>query len=179
MNGDLGEPQPLLIKPSTTEFFDPQGADGIIRLTSNQQLELYCSSGFSSPGGISSNSITITCTSGNRFLYSSTAFAFNAFICTAYPAYSARKTGGRCYNNGYEVEIGFEVGSAARFLRMISLCHDEVTEETYYTKYRFSPGNAGYQIGNFKNSMFHFQCCFSFIFNVISVSFTKSFQSKI
>lgn len=153
MNGDLGEPQPLLIKPGTTQFFYPQGSDGIIRLAHNEQLELYCSAGFASPGG-ASNSITISCTSGNQFLYASTAFTFNSFTCNSYPAHTARKTGGRCYNNGYEVEIGFEVGSASRFLQMMTLCHDDVTEETYYTKYKFTPANAAYQIGKI---VFHIQ----------------------
>lgn len=143
----------MLIKPGTTEFFYPQGSDGIIRLTSNQQLELYCSSGFASPGGASSNSITISCTGGNQFLYGGNAYTFSSFYCTAMPAYTARKTGGRCYNNGYEVEIGFEVGSYTRFLRMLTLCHDEYTEETYYTNYKFTPANTAYQIGMF---FFHF-----------------------
>lgn len=146
MNGDLGEPQPLLIKPGTTEFFDPQGSDGIIRLNSNQQLELYCTTGFASPGA-ATNSITVSCTSGNQFLYSGAAFPFNSFTCRAYPDHTARKTGARCFNNGFEVEIGFQIDSTSRFLQIMTLCHDEVTEETYYVKHKFTPANAGFQTG--------------------------------
>lgn len=159
VNGDLGEPQPLLIIPGTTEFFNPQGSDGIIRLNNNQQLELYCSTGFASPGA-SSNSIIITCTSGNLFLYSGSAFSFNTFTCSVYPIHKARKTGGRCFNNGYEVEIGFEVGSASRFLQVMTLCHDEITEETYYVKHKFTPASAAYQVGTRDNKipLLHKKC---------------------
>ncbi|KAG5680887.1 hypothetical protein PVAND_010366 [Polypedilum vanderplanki] len=145
VNGDLGDPQPLLIRPGSTQFFNPQGTDGIIHLNDNQQLELYCSSGFASPAGIATNSITVTCTSGNRFSYNSIAYYFNNYYCSAYPAHKARKTGGRCYNNGYEVEIGFEVGT--RFLRIMTVCHNEIVEENYYAKYKLTPANVGYQIG--------------------------------
>lgn len=145
----MGEPQPLLIRPGTTEFFDPQGSDGIIRLNSNQQLELFCSGSFTSPAG-ASGSITVTCTSGNQFLFSGASFPFSSFVCNAYPTHIARRTGARCFNNGVDVEIGFEVGSSARFLQVMTLCHDEVTEETYFVRHRFTPANAGFQIGKNK-----------------------------
>lgn len=151
----MGEPQPLLIKPGTTEFFDPQGSDGIIRLNNNQQLELFCSGGFTNPAG-ASGSITVTCTSGNQFSFSGTSFPFSSFVCSAYPIHIARRTGGRCFNNGVEVEIGFEVGSSARFLQVMSLCHDEVTEETYFVKHKFTPANAAFQIGKKELKKFKF-----------------------
>jgi hypothetical protein len=177
VNGGLGEPQPLLIKPGTTEFYLPQGSDGIVRLNSNEQLELYCTNGFASPGG-ASNSITVTCSSNNQFSFGGNTYAFNAFYCTAYPVHKARKTGGRCYNNGYEVEIGFEVGSSARFLRTILTCHDEVTEETYYAYYKFTPATAAYQSGNFiilcfifhiVSNVFHFHYCSSLMILIIKI----------
>lgn len=137
------------MKPGTTEFFNPQGTDGIIRLNNNEQLELYCSGAFASPGG-ASGSITVTCTGGNQFSYSTGSFPFSSFVCNEYPTYIARRTGARCFNNGIVVEIGFEVGSTARFLEVMNLCHDEVTEETYYVKHKFTPANAAYQIGKKK-----------------------------
>jgi hypothetical protein len=137
--------QPLLIRPGSTQFYDPQGSDGIINFNANQQLELYCSTSFASPAGIATSSITVTCSSGNRFTYNSATFDFSNFYCSAYPYHTARKTGGRCYNNGYEVEIGFEVGT--RFLRIMTVCHDEVVEENFYSKYRLTPASVGYQTG--------------------------------
>jgi hypothetical protein len=146
----LGEPQPLLIRPATTSWFNPQGSDGIIRLNSNEQLELFCTTGFSSPAGTAGNSITITCAGGNQFSHNGFTFPFNNFVCNAYPAHTARRTGARCFNNGIIVEIGFEVGSSARFLHVMDVCHDEVTDENYYAKYAFTPANAGFQIGKIK-----------------------------
>jgi hypothetical protein len=144
VNADLGDPQPLLLRPGSTQFFEPQGTDGIIHFNDFQQLELYCAT-FASPAGIATSSITVTCSAGNRFTYNSIAFDFNSFTCSSYPAHTARKTGARCYNGGFEVEIGFVV--ATRFLRLMTVCHDEITEETYYAKLRITPNNVGYQTG--------------------------------
>jgi len=141
-----GEPQPLLIRPGTSEFFNPTGRYGIITLNENQQIELYCSNGFASPAGTTGNSVTATCSTGNQFTFNNGRYNFYQFVCQSYPAHSARKTGARCYNNGYELEIGFVV--ATRFLRIMTVCHDEVREETYYAKYQLLPANDGFQTGN-------------------------------
>lgn len=70
---------------------------------------------------------------------------FNNYMCKAYPTHTAKETGGRCYNNGYLVQVGYQVDT--RFLKVLEVCHDKVTEETYYTKHRFSPANSKYQTG--------------------------------
>ena len=144
VNGGLGEPQPLLIRPGTSNFYYPAGKDGIINLNENNQIEIFCTSGFATPSGLS-NSATATCASGNQFIVNNVRYSFNQFVCKNFVESTARKTGGRCYNNGYEVEIGFVV--ATRFLRTMTVCHDETREETYYAKYSMTPANEGYQTG--------------------------------
>jgi len=144
VNGDIGEPQPLLIKPGTSEFYNPTGRFGIISVNEGESIELYCSGEFASPAG-AGYSIMATCTTGNQFLYDNVAYNFIDFTCKAYPAHSVRKTGGRCYNDGYVLEAGFVVDS--RFLKVYESCFDEVREEVYYTQYKLAPENDGYQSG--------------------------------
>ncbi|CAO1405394.1 unnamed protein product [Diamesa tonsa] len=155
VNGGLGEPQPLLIRPGTSNFYYPAGKDGIINLNENGQIEIFCSSGFATPSGVA-NSATATCASGNQFIVNNVRYSFNQFACKNFVESTARKTGGRCYNNGFEVEIGFVVST--RFLRTMTVCHDETREETYYAKYTMTPANEGYQTGyprpNFVNGPF-------------------------
>lgn len=140
-----GDPQPLLIKPGTSEFFSPSSRDGIIRMNENEQIELYCSSSFASPAGAGTGSILATCTTGNQFLFNNARYNFNQFQCSAFPAHTARKSGARCYNNGYVIQHGFAAGS--RFLNVFDSCHDEVREETYYAYYQLKPANDGFQTG--------------------------------
>lgn len=144
VNGDLADPQPLLIKPGTSEFFNPSSKAGIVELNENQQIELYCSStGFASPAN-AGNKIIATC-NGGQFTFNSVKYNFNQFQCKAFPDHTARTTGARCYNNGYVVEIGFIVET--RFLRIITLCHDTAREETYYAYFQTTPANNGFQTG--------------------------------
>ena len=139
-----GEPQPLLLRPGTTEIFHPSGRNGIITLNVNEQIELYCSKGFASPSR-SEKTIIATCTSGNLFSYNNLDYEFKSFFCTAFTAHAAQKSGARCFNNGYIIEHGFPVES--RFVKVFESCHDEVTEENYYSYYKFTPANDGFQTG--------------------------------
>lgn len=138
------EPQPLFIKPGTSEFYFPTGRYGMVSVNEGQSIELFCSGEFASPAG-ASNSIMATCTTGNQFLYNGVAYNFIDFACKAYPAHTVRKTGGRCYNNGYDLEAGFIVDS--RFLNVYNSCFDEVREEVYYSSYKLTPENDGFQSG--------------------------------
>lgn len=114
----------------------------------NQQIELYCSAGFASPAG-AGTTVMATCTTGNQFLYNNVRYDFNQFACTSFPAHSARKSGARCYNNGYIVEHGFVVDT--RYLKVFESCFDEVREEVYYTSYQIKPENDGFQSGEKTN----------------------------
>ncbi|CRK98271.1 CLUMA_CG011633, isoform A [Clunio marinus] len=144
VNGDLGEPQPLLIRPGMSEFFFPSGRDGIITMNENEQIELYCSSGFDSPSN-AGNTVMASCTTGNQFLFNGIRYNFIQFSCKSYPVHVARESGARCYNNGYIVKHGFDVGN--RFLNVYDSCHDKVREENYYSYYQLTPANDGYQAG--------------------------------
>lgn len=133
-----------MIRPGTSTLFYPATKSGIISLTANQQIELHCSGGFASPAG-AGTSITVSCSTSNQFLYNNVRYNFNSFYCSGFTASAAKKSTARCYNSGYIIEHGFQVGT--RFIKLYDACHNDVREETYYVKHAFSPANAGYQTG--------------------------------
>lgn len=109
-------------------------------------------SGFQSPAG-ADTLIQVTCTAGNLFSYNGYKLGFKNYICKAYPYHTAKKNGARCYNNGVLIDIGYEVQT--RWLHVMTVCHDEVTEENYYAKHRFTPANAKFQSGMVSFSFFY------------------------
>lgn len=135
----MGDIEPLLIHPGTTQFVMPHDKQGIILIPTGDQVELHCHNGFYEPY-TKEKSVLVKCTPQNEFTYSSVAYDFKELQCySKLPKHSYRVTTRKCFNNAVVVEIGFQVD--ARFLTLFEVCHDKVTEQTYYTKYKFVPGN--------------------------------------
>jgi DNA/RNA endonuclease G (NUC1) len=143
---DTGNPQPLFIRPGTSQWFHPADRRGVLELAVNQEIELACSGSFSTPtqiGTVSGTQIRIACSGGTRFRFNNILYNFNEFTCRNWPTYVAqrRATTTRCFNQGTIVDIGFQVGT--RFLRSFTSCHDPRTEENYYTEYQLTPAADG------------------------------------
>lgn len=142
-NSQLGSPQPLYIRPGTTQFFHPADRRGTREFTANQNLELFCSHGFASPAGVSGNLITVTCASGQQFRFNNVLNNLSQYRCRDWPTFVAQRrvTTQRCFNQGVFVDVGFHVGN--RFLRVFTSCHDPAAEVNYYTEYVLSPAADG------------------------------------
>lgn len=138
-----GNPQPLFIRPGTSTWFHPATRNGIINMNLNQQMELFCGSGFASPAGVSGTNINVACQSGQTFRFNNVNHNFNAFRCREWPVSTPRRRAGtaRCFNNGIFVDVGFVVGT--RFLHVYTVCHNLVTEENHYAAYTFTPASDG------------------------------------
>lgn len=160
ISGGLPEPQPLLIVPNTERFLEPQGSNGIIYMSLGESVELYCSGSFIAPF-TNTKTLIANCISGNIFSVYGVNYAFNALACTGQVFHTARRTSRRCGLLAQQQlsEVGFEVGT--RFLRIMDICHDEVTETSLYAHYVQTPANEGFQrsfprpsflTGNFFNS---------------------------
>lgn len=144
INTQLGNPQPLYLRPGTTQFFHPTSRPGFMEFTANQNMELFCSNGFESPNRATGNLITVTCFSGVSFRFDNILFNINTFRCREWPTYVAQRrvTTQRCFNQGVFVDIGFQV-AANRFVRVFSTCHNPVAEVNYYAEYILGPMAAG------------------------------------
>lgn len=141
----LGSPQPLFIRPGTEQFFHPSDRRGIFQLTVNQEIELFCTTGFTVPGGLVYNSIVIACFSDTVFTYNGIFYNINEFACRAWPTSVAqrRATTAQCFNQSTIVDVGFQVNN--RFLKVFSACHNEYLEQNYYTEYELTPSSDGSQ----------------------------------
>lgn len=133
----------MIIKPGTSAFVYPEDSAGIVFLADNQEVEIHCTSGFVVPAG-AGNSAIAKCVDGNLFSVRDIAYSFKDFTCVGQAYHIARKTQKSCFNGAAQVEIGFDLGS--RFLKVLEVCHDEVTEETYYAKYQLTPASEGWGV---------------------------------
>lgn len=138
---DTATPQPLFIRPGTSNWFYPTSRVGSLEFTANQEIELFCTNGFATPAGVTQNSIRIACSGGTRFRFNNIYHNFNEFTCRNWPAFIARATGARCFNNAIVIEVGFVVET--RFMRVYTSCHDPITEENYFTQYQLNPSSDG------------------------------------
>jgi hypothetical protein len=141
VNGDLSDPQPLIISPGTSSFLYPEDKTGIIKVLSGQEVEIYCTAGLKVPADIGYSAI-VKCVDGNKYEVNGTSYIFKDFMCKSIPYHTARKTGNNCFNNAAQVEIGFALDSS-RFLKVLEVCHDEKSEETYFAKYQLTPASSG------------------------------------
>jgi hypothetical protein len=143
INRDLGNPQPLYIRPGTEKFVHPLNRNGIIEMAANEEMELFCTNAFATPSDVESNLIRISCVSDTRFQHNGIIYNINQFTCRNWPTSVAqrRATITRCFNQGTLIDVGFQVNE--RFLHVYSACHDPKTEENYYTQDRLTPASAG------------------------------------
>lgn len=138
---DLVDPQPLMIKPGTEEFFYADNPNRFLNFHEGQQLELFCSSRFNAT--LPSNLVIATCVSGTTFMIEQTVYDFSELYCTGNVAHTAMRTAEKCYGDAIIVKIGFPVNS--RFLTVMDVCFDEVLNRPLYSHYNFIPANTGYQ----------------------------------
>lgn len=130
----------MIIKPGTAAFLFPENRTGIVYLADGDEVEVYCTSALKAPAGVG-NSVIAKCVDGNLFEVNGVPYTFKDFSCTSIPSHTTRKTGGKCFNDGIMVDIGFDLGD--RFLKVLEVCHDAVTEETYFAKYQLTPAAEG------------------------------------
>lgn len=149
---DLGAPQPLFIRPGTSKLLHPTDRSGILTMETSQQIELFCTNGFSSPRGIESDLVSVSCAEGSRFDFNGRLHNLDEFSCRKYPSHSLRRrNSSRCFNKSEIVDVGFYVGE--RFIQTMTICHHPATEQTYYAKYQLTPANVAAQQG-FKRPTF-------------------------
>lgn len=149
-NGDLGEPQPLLLKPNWTEwdaFFLPEDTSGTITFGYGDPVNLAC------PGSTlivddwetTLTSGTATCVSGTRFSIFGQTVSFDTITCSSYPWHTARYSGRGCWGGFREIEVGFQVGDG--FLKHLEICFDDERQSSVYSRFNLTSAIGGYQHG--------------------------------
>lgn len=145
-SNDKNRHQPLLIHPNTSKFLHPTERTGIITIRRDEKIQLFCSTGFSYPTTINGNSVYVQCMNNGHIQLNDGQRFLNNFSCRKHPIHSARqRVNKRCFNNATLVDIGFEVDN--KFLITMTVCHDSISQQTYYVKYRLTPANVASQHG--------------------------------
>ncbi|XP_055919682.1 uncharacterized protein LOC129951510 [Eupeodes corollae] len=138
---ELGlDAQPLFLTPGASTQW-PVSVSGDMELAAGDSLELFCSSTFANPSGIS-GSQTATCVSGLDFKIGKSTYNISEVTCSSWPSFTTRETGEKC-NGGEIYETGFTVGT--RFVKQLEICFNEAEEATRYVFHTLSPENMGFQ----------------------------------
>lgn len=149
-NNDIGDPQPLLLKPNGTDynpFYLPEGTTDNIIFQSGDIINMSCPGGKVITNSIATNFTTIAakCVKDKQFEVLGKPILFNLINCTDYPQHTARYTGNNCSGNYKETEIGFDLLDSNRFLRHIVTCFDDLTQNTIYSWFNLTAKIGGYQ----------------------------------
>ncbi|XP_065362077.1 uncharacterized protein LOC135955646 [Calliphora vicina] len=141
VTGDLHDPAPLFTYHGTYEWLVPT-PEGVVELKNGQYIDMYCTDSFANPFD-NKSAITAQCLQGLYFLVNGTIFPFSNFSCSAWPNYTARRTGRQCSGGTDLLEVGFEVQGG--FLQTMDICHDEINEVTRYVHHVLNPSSSIYQ----------------------------------
>lgn len=137
--------QPLIIYPGTKKFVFPFDKSGLIHVKRLEELELFCNFGFLTPD-THFQTVRVKCEDNKLFSYGNQYHEFKDFQCRkSGPIDTARRKRQICYNNATMIKVDYQID--ARRITLFEACFDEKIEQTYYTKYRFVPGNFENQHG--------------------------------
>ncbi|XP_017782211.1 PREDICTED: uncharacterized protein LOC108566704 [Nicrophorus vespilloides] len=148
INNGLGNPQALILDPKKTEgaeaFFLPTDGD-VIEFKENQSVLFAC------PGGkliVGETNMNVKEAEGkcksNKFEVLSNTVRMNEINCTRMPAHKARYTGNSCLGKFKEIEAGFQLEE--RFVRVIKICFDYVSQNAIYSEFNLTRTIDGYQV---------------------------------
>ncbi|XP_016997013.3 uncharacterized protein [Drosophila takahashii] len=145
VNGDLNDPAPLFSRHNSYEIIVPDPTD-TVRLLNGELLDMFCPGvGFAAPFANRSQ-VTATCLQNKYFLVDDLIYPFANFSCTAWPIFTALRTGKDCNGGTDLVQVGFEVEDGG-FLQSYELCHDAEAEATRYVHHVLYPSSYDYQHG--------------------------------
>ncbi|KAJ8913414.1 hypothetical protein NQ315_017157 [Exocentrus adspersus] len=147
-NGDLGEPQPLIVDLSLN-IIEPQGKDEVA-FSANETFLLSCpNSHLIVESGNTKRNLTenetATCVSGKQFRVQNTTTIFANITCLQYPYHVARLTNQTCEHGNQEIEVGFFI--LQTYVRHVSICFDKKQHASLYSYFRLTPTIQGRQSG--------------------------------
>jgi hypothetical protein len=144
-NGQL-----LVLKPGQNQgndaWFYPQSGD-TITFEENESVLFACPGGNLRISGSNQaeTQAEATC-SDNQFTLLGKTVGFSSITCSRDPWHTARYSGNTCLGTYKEIEIGFELEDGW-FVRVISVCFDDVHQNSLYSEFNLTKSIEGYQSG--------------------------------
>ncbi|XP_063696038.1 uncharacterized protein LOC134827368 [Culicoides brevitarsis] len=140
INKDLPERQPLLLSPGSNNSVLPSTADGVVTLSSSQNIELFCTEGFEKLSN--AKSLQASCSRANVVKVNGKEMNIHDIQCQKSSRPHIREAG-KCYNGASLLHIGYQMGS--RFMKLIEICFDRKEERTLYAHATLTKANAAHQ----------------------------------
>lgn len=127
-------------------FILPIDNTGKLSFKSKETVEINCPGGFIRVQNVTQDvSVAIaTCSTSNKFKILDKSVPLTDISCTKYPKHEARYSGKTCYESSKEIIIGFPLKE--EFLKQITVCFDDIEQNSLYSTYTLSRAIAGYQI---------------------------------
>lgn len=150
VNGNVDNMLPLLLNPNggdgNSAYYLPDN-NGIVHITATDVINLACPEGEVVLNGASTNEplLEATCSSGSSLNVNGQVVSISGITCSRYPFHIARYTGETCLGNGREIEVGFDIGT--KFIRHLTICFDDVQQNTLYALFDMPGKIGGYQSG--------------------------------
>ncbi|XP_023167674.2 uncharacterized protein LOC111597291 [Drosophila hydei] len=145
VNGDLNDPAPLFARHNSFEIIVPDPTD-TVHLSNGELLDMFCPGVSFAPPFQNRTQLTAQCLQGKYFLVDDLIYPFANFSCTAWPTFTALRTGRQCNGGTDLVKVGFQLDDDG-FLHTFDVCHDELAEVTRYVHHVLHPSSYDYQHG--------------------------------
>ncbi|KAK2581469.1 hypothetical protein KPH14_005136 [Odynerus spinipes] len=145
-NGDLQEPQPLILTRNGTvsSIYYPD-KNGTLKVQAGQSIILACpgKNNYLKKSG-NANEVKATCVRNHIFNVNGQNQNFSSLACYRLPEHTTRRIkSSACSGTNAFIEIGFNLSTD--FLRVIELCRNDEMYNTYYTKFKMTKSIDGYQ----------------------------------
>lgn len=140
VNGDLKDQAPLFTKAGLYDWLIPQ-PNGLVELNYGESIDMYCTDTFVQPFD-NKTKITAQCLKNYDYLVNGKIYNISSFRCSAWPAYTANRTGRLCNGGTDLLKIGFNISTG--FLKTMDVCFDEINEMTRYVHHKLNPSSIFY-----------------------------------
>ncbi|XP_076299834.1 salivary endonuclease-like [Lasioglossum baleicum] len=132
-NGDLKEPQPLILTENGNDFFYPNTGTPKLMLQRGESVLIACPGNQNKITNTNLKEAKATCESGKNFIVNNEIRSFSSITCKM-NVVSSTKDLQPCLGNHKSIAIGFQLDT--KFLLTIQVCRDANTYVTYYTKFK-------------------------------------------
>ncbi|KZC09391.1 hypothetical protein WN55_11134, partial [Dufourea novaeangliae] len=145
-NGDLKEPQPLILKEHDKDFLYPNKDElRTVALNTGDSIYVACPGKGNHINGVNDQEARVICRNQKLFVLAGQERTFSSITCVYKPEISTRIMPRNCLGSYTSLAIGFQLRD--KFLPTIEVCRNDNTYETYYTKFQLSNNIKHYQQG--------------------------------
>ncbi|XP_078032951.1 salivary endonuclease-like [Augochlora pura] len=139
-DGDLKEPQPLVLTQNGDQFVYPNIGQ-MLTLRTGQSVLIACPGNMNKIAGTNIKEATATCRNDKDFDLNGVTKTFSTITCESNPQISTKILSTKCMQSKTSIAVGYQL--TKKFLTTYEVCRNDNTYETYYTKFKLIKANQG------------------------------------